>query len=331
MTPLPENAAAQTSNLLPARTSSQTLLRALLRIGGSILVLVLIFRILPLGQVWAALRLLPAELWIMVLAGYLIAHIVGVAKWRMMVNLAGAGLTFAQAARCYFAGLFSTLFLPSIVGGDVVRAGLALRLGRSKAAVLLGSLIDRMLDVTALVSLTALGALLAPSALDPVSRRLFMRVAVAGALAGVIAIATLALLPARYFSFRIRRKLVRVRTAWRSILRQPQYVFATLALGVLIQGSFVLFTVRVADACALHLPLRAWLFAWPLAKLSALLPVTQGGIGVREAALAALLVPFGARAVLTVAVGLAWEAIIISGGLLAGLASFLLGKFAARN
>jgi uncharacterized membrane protein YbhN (UPF0104 family) len=72
-------------------------------------------------------------------------------------------------------------------------------------------------------------------------------------------------------------------------------------------------------------------FAWPLAKLSALLPVTQGGIGVREAALAALLAPFGAPAVLTVAVGLAWEAIIISGGLIAGLVSFLLGQFDANQ
>lgn len=331
MTPPPENAAAQTSALPPARSSWRTLVRALLRIGGSVLVLALLFRFLPLGQVWAALRLLPAELWLFALACYLLAHVVAVGKWRMMVNLAGAGLTFTQAARCYFAGLFSTLFLPSIVGGDVVRAGLALRLGRSKAAVLLGGLIDRMLDVTALIILTTIGALLAPRALNPASRYVFVRVAVAVMVAGVFVIATLTLFPARHFSFGIRRKLVRVRKAWHSLLRQPHYVLAALTLAVAVQGSFVVLTLCIAAACDLHLPLRAWLFAWPLAKLSALLPVTQGGIGVREAALAALLVPFGARAVLTVAVGFAWEAIIISGGLLAGLASFVLGRTATKN
>src|SRR2546422_3892717 len=78
-----------------------------------------------------------------------------------------------------------------------------------------------------------------------------------------------------------------------------------------------------------HVPLRAWLFAWPLAKISALLPVTQGGIGVREVALAALVAPFGAAPVLTVAVGLVWEAIIVAGGLLAGLASFVLARASA--
>lgn len=299
----------------------------LLRFGGSALILVLLFHFLPLRQVWATLGLLPAKLWLAVLACYLLAHTVGVGKWRLMVNLAGAGLSFSQAARCYFAGLFSTLFLPSIVGGDVVRAGLALRLGRSKAAVLLGSVLDRMLDVAALVILTAIGVLLVPGALGPSSRRIFLGVGAATAAVALILVVLLILLPVRRFSFWVRRRLVRVRNAWRSMSRRPQYVLLALSLGLLVQGAFILLTARVAAACNLHLPLRAWLFAWPLAKLSALLPVTQGGIGVREAVLAGLLAPFGAPPVLTVAVGLAWEVFIISGGVLAGLASFLLGKF----
>ena len=63
------------------------------------------------------------------------------------------------------------------------------------------------------------------------------------------------------------------------------------------------------------------------AKLSAALPITQEGIGVREATLAALLLPFGAPAALTVAAGLAWEATVVSGALAGGLFSFLAGRF----
>ncbi len=113
--------------------------------------------------------------------------------------------------------------------------------------------------------------------------------------------------------------------------RRPQYVGLALGLGVAVQGSFVLLTAVIAAGCGLHVPLSAWLFAWPLAKLSALLPVTQGGIGVREVALAALVAPFGAAPVLTVAVGLIWEALIIVGGLLAGLVSLLLGRYVATT
>jgi uncharacterized membrane protein YbhN (UPF0104 family) len=97
-------------------------------------------------------------------------------------------------------------------------------------------------------------------------------------------------------------------------------------LGISAQLAFITLNIALAEACGLHLAFRVWLFAWPLAKLSAALPITQGGIGVREAALAALLLPFGASAALSVAAGIAWEAIVISGALVAGLTSFLMSR-----
>ena len=301
---------------------------AVLRLGGSVLILALLFHFLPLRQVWAAMGQLPFGLWLLMLAGYLLAHTIAVSKWRMMVNLAGAGLSFAQAARSYFAGLFSTLFLPSIVGGDVVRAGMALKLGRSKAGILLGSLLDRLMDVVALALLAVFGAAFVPGSLSPASRRIFLIGAAAlGALALLLG-AIVLFLPARWFSYRMRRRLVRLVIAWRSLVKQPQYVLMVLTLAVAVQGLFVLLTAQVAEACGLHLLLRVWFFAWPLAKIAALVPLTQGGIGVREAALAALLRPFGAPAALAVAVGLVWETIIICGGLTAGLTSYLLAHFA---
>ncbi|MFZ0736968.1 MAG: hypothetical protein WAM96_07725 [Candidatus Acidiferrales bacterium] len=63
-----------------------------------------------------------------------------------------------------------------------------------------------------------------------------------------------------------------------------------------------------------------------MAKISALVPLTQGGIGVREAALLGLLLPFGAPAAQTVAVGFGWEGVIIAGGLIEGLGACLIGK-----
>ncbi|MGB6233173.1 MAG: lysylphosphatidylglycerol synthase domain-containing protein, partial [Candidatus Acidiferrales bacterium] len=98
---------------------------AVLRLGGSILAFLVLFRFLPLAEVWSTLLRLPPHLWLLLVAAYLCAHLVAITKWRMMVNLAGARLSFLQAIRCYFSGLFSTLFLPSIVGGDVVRGALA--------------------------------------------------------------------------------------------------------------------------------------------------------------------------------------------------------------
>jgi glycosyltransferase 2 family protein len=109
------------------------------------------------------------------------------------------------------------------------------------------------------------------------------------------------------------------------MLGRPQRVLVGLAIGMAVQTTFVLLTSVIASGCGLHLSLRVWLIAWPLAKLASLLPVTQGGIGVREAALAALAAPFGAPPAMTVAVGLVWETIIIVGGLVAGIIAYGLG------
>jgi glycosyltransferase 2 family protein len=300
------------------RKRSHAVLQALLHYGGSALALGLLFRFLPGRQVLHALGRLPAQLWVLVVVGYLTAHCLGVGKWRLMVNTAGAGLNYSRAARCYFAGLFGSLFLPSLIGGDLVRVAMAMRYGKTKAGVLLGSFLDRIIDFAALVLLAAVGALLAPRTLEPESRRVFVGLG-AAAIMGIAFVAiVLVLIPFRRLSLRMRRRAVNLRRASRSVMQRPGKALAALSISIVTQLSFISLSVALADACGLRLPFRAWLFAWPIAKLSAAIPVTQGGIGVREAALAGLLVPFGAPPTLTVAAGLAWEAVVISGALLGG-------------
>jgi hypothetical protein len=302
-------------------------LQTLLHYGGSAVVLFLLFRFLSGRKIWQTVETLPARLWIFVLVGYLATHCIGVTKWRLMVSVAGSGMRWLQAARCYFAGLFGSLFLPSLIGGDLVRAGMAMRIGRSKAGVLLGSLVDRSVDLVALGLLAGAGALLVPGSLGPKDRRIFALLGGIALVGTAIVVAIAAFLPARRFSYRMKRRFVRVRIAARSMARRPGAVFTALILAVSAQIVFIVLNTALAEACGLHLAFRVWLFAWPLAKLSAAIPITQGGIGVREAALAALLLPFGAPAVLSVAAGIAWEAIVIAGGLVAGLASFLMSRF----
>jgi glycosyltransferase 2 family protein len=297
----------------------RTLLQTVLQYGASALVFYILFRFLPAHQVWDTLGLLSKQLWALAILGYLAAHVIGAAKYRLVLNMGGAGLSVRNAARCYFAGLFGSLFLPSLIGGDILRIAMALRVGRSKAAVLMGSFVDRISDFTALVLLAAAGALLVPGGLSGRNRHIFILVIAAVAVAGVLVAAFVALFPVRTLSFRLRRKLVRLRGAGREILRQPRTMLKALSMSVAVQLTFITLNVMLAVACGLNLPFRVWLFAWPLAKLSAAVPITQAGIGVREAATAALLLPFGAPATLSVATGLAWDVVVVGGAIAGGL------------
>ncbi len=299
-------------------TGSRFPLRWWLRIAATVVALALLAWWLPADDLWSAMRSVPLVTWPLAIATYLAAHLLGVMKWTMLVNTAGAALPVRTTIQAYYWGLFGNLFLPSIVGGDVVRAGVAMRQARSKSALVLGSLIDRVQDVVGLGLLAGIGALLAPRALDATSRRIFLGFVMLVAAAGIIGLLLLRFFPVNRVPYKVRRLLVRVRQAVRATASRPQVLAAAFMLGLGLQSALILINWELGRLIGIDIPLYVWFFVWPLAKIAGLTPLTQGGIGVREAAQAALFAPFGVGAVPAVATGLVFEAVIISGGLLSG-------------
>ena len=99
----------------------------------------------------------------------------------------------------------------------------------------------------------------------------------------------------------------------------------TLAMSASIQAVLIWLSIQLATPVGVHIPAAAWFFGWPLAKIIATLPLSLGGLGVRESSLAALLVPFGANAAQVVASGLAWQAILYLAGALGALVLMMSG------
>src|SRR2546429_2667847 len=298
-----------------------------LRWAAALLVLGILFYLLPVAPLRSALARVPLTRFITVLLIYLVALTGGIAKWHTVVNSAGAQLSFAASAGCYASGLFGALFLPSIIGGDVARLAVGISRSPRPAAVITGNVADRFLDVAAQLTLTSLGLMLLPGSLPvplqaPAKRVLLAAVLATAILFGFVVALRRPLLRGR--SIRFRRRLAQLRHAVRAVSRRPHRLILGWLLGTSVQGTYVLLTALLGIACGLDLPLRVWLFAWPLAKIAAVTPITQGGIGVREAALVVLLAPFGAPAAQVLATGIVWEGVIITAGLLAGLTAFLL-------
>ena len=307
-------------------TKRQIRRNLVLRIAGSALILAALSWLLPLDELGAALGRVPAWVWALSVPGYLTLHLIGITKWRMLINAAEGGMRMRDAVRCYYLGLFGNTFLPSLVGGDAVRAGLALKLAPGKGGVVFGSLLDRMIDVVGLALVAGVGALVIPGALDPQNRRIFWVLSGILSAGGIVGILMLFLTPARRFPYKVRRIMVKLRRSLDGLRRRPGTVVAALLMGIALQTSLVGLNWWLGQRCGIDIAFQAWLFAWPMAKISALVPVTQGGIGVREAALAALLAPFGVPAVLAVAAGLVFQGVIISGGLVGGLISYVIGR-----
>ena len=289
---------------------------SVIRVAGSIALLVVMALVFPRQKLLAALRSIPLSTLAAVIPIYLLIHVVGCLKWRLIVNRAGASLSFGEAVRCYFAGLFSNIFIPSMIGGDVVMVAMAASRSGKPESVVSGTLASRVLDFGALIVVACFAMFVLPHGPNPTAERLIDLILAIFLGAGVLAC---------ILAFLLRRKIpARAQKYWLAfsiIWQRPEFAAGVFALTIGLQTGLIALTAWLGAGCGLVLPLRAWLFAWPLAKLSAMVPITLAGIGTREFVLAALLARFGAEPAAAAGVGLAWDAVFIVGGFIGGAIS----------
>lgn len=320
---------AATMTTRPGRTNGRKLA---LKLAFSAVVVAALVALVPWAALTAALAGFPPLTFALVVALFLACHLFGAFKWRMVIAQAGARLPARTAIECYGAGLFANLFLPSIVGGDVLRALLAgRRSGRMEGAIL-GGTADRLLDLVALGVLALTASAFVGSGRDGMGGTLLVvgvSLAAIGALvAGVVALR----LPLRRWPARLRRRIAQVLVALRRQGRRPSVLVRSLLGGVVMQGALVALNALLGRALGLEAPPSAWVFAWALAKLAGLLPASFNGIGVRDGVFAVLFAPLVVAVAGTpaaslpladvraraLAVSFLWQGVLIVGSLLCG-------------
>ena len=293
--------------------------KAAFRVSASILILVVLIYNVPLMELWEVILRISPFLWIIVCAAFLCGHLIGVIKWSLFINTGEIKLAYIPAARSYFAGLFANLFLPSIAGGDVVRAGLAIRYKAKKENIIIGGILDRVLDISSLGLIIIISSICAQTSSSFEYKPVFLGflIFISIFLLGIISILTLPRL--RILPVSLTNRLLPFQDVIKKLLKDPKRATEVFFLSLLIQSGFILLNVLLGKACDIHLPIHVWFLTWPLAKLSAMIPISLGGIGVRETAFALLLQRYGIPLSKSVAVGLLWESVIIIGGLVGGL------------
>ena len=298
-------------------------MKALIRLVGSAAVLTAVFWFVGFDAVTDALANTRPGPWLVGLGGFLGLHLLSAAKWRFFLATVGARIPLALAIKCYAAGLFANLCLPSLVGGDVLRAGLAMQGHDDKPAIAFGSVVDRLSDVMALGLLVATGMVVAPGAAESlhggrISGPTVFVILLVGTVVGlVVARWGLANMPWRRLPRKLAKVLIKMLRALNALMSHPVRGGLGLLFCLGLQSGFVVVNIHLGQMVGLDLDPRLWFLLWPLAKVAAMVPVSLGGLGVREAAFAALVQPF-ADSRLAVAESLIWQSILIVGGLIAG-------------
>jgi uncharacterized membrane protein YbhN (UPF0104 family) len=254
----------------------------------------------------------------------MLAQFLSAVRWRVIL---GGRAPIGYLWRLYMIGSFFSLFLPTLVGGDAVRAAAASRTAANPGAALASVVTERMLGVLALAVYLLIGLAVAPGLIAS-SRAQFhwtlppwaMAVGIAGAILGIAAV----LLAWRY-SAKLRTFVAEARSIFDRLRSVPGTFGGAVALGFLVQA--VHMTVWFQLAMSLHLPVpaRAFFVLVPLITLAGMMPVSIAGIGVREGAWVVLLAPFGIRSADAVAYSLLYFIGVLIVGLIGGLMFIVFG------
>ena len=232
--------------------------------------------------------------WLAAAFGVYLAHLV-VASWRWLLLLGAQGTRFAgrRLFSSYLVATFFNNFLPSNIGGDVIRiSDTAGRLG-SKTLATTVVLIDRGIGLLGLVLVAAVGATLSAGGKGgplPVWPSSWLWVGLALAMA-VSAPALLApagvghlLQPLRVFHPEwVGERISRITDALGRLRDRPSALAGCFAGAVVVQGILVLYYAAVARALAIPIPLAHMAVLVPLSFVVQMLPVSLNGFGVREA------------------------------------------------
>lgn len=304
----------------PAASPSRRHLFTLVKIGVSIGLLWILLANVDLAQLWQVTRT-ASPAWMAAAVGvYLGMFLVSAWRWRLLLRAQHAGLPFGRLLASFLVGSFFNNFLPSNIGGDVVRITDTARAAGSKTVATTIVLIDRGLGLLGLVFVAALGASSAVARggagqlVGPGVLWLTFAAGMAAVLLVVMAPSTVAWLARPLEVLHrdwVRERVVRLTTALGRFRDTSAALGGCFIGGVLVQAMLVGFYVAIARALAIPISTAHLAVLVPLSFIVQMVPVSVNGFGVREATFTLYFARLGLRAESALALSLVGAALIL--------------------
>lgn len=268
------------------------------------------------GEAFARLRL---DLWLAAGALYVASQFVSSLRWQLLARPLGLQRPYGHHVGFYFIGMYFNLFLPTSVGGDVIRAWYLDGGSGKRLAAFLSVFADRLSGLLMLLAL-ACGAVLC----SPIALPLWVQLCVWGAaLAAVLGFVSLPLLAHWTRRFNRARRLME---GVRLYLTQPALLASTTFLSLVVQAANVLIVWLIGLAIDAPVPASYYWIMVPMVTLLTLLPVSLNGMGVREGGMVLFLAPLGVGEGIALSLAFLWFLACTSVALVGG-AVYLLGRF----
>lgn len=253
----------------------------ILRGGGTALSALLL--VILLSQRWqdvlAALREVSLLELLAAFGLVLCSQLFTMARWHTLLRSGGVPIAFKDTVSLTFTGLFASNFLPTTVGGDVVRLAGAMQMGYDRAVCLASLAADRLVNMAGMSLAAPLG--------------LYQLLQVAPLAAQAIAAPGLAPEKPRNLwqkSWDFLRRTLASLALW---LKKPQALLLALFFALLHMLCSFTANYILLHALGGELPLWRVIGLFSLAYFVGLLPVSVNGYGWQELTVSTLLSSLG--------------------------------------
>jgi glycosyltransferase 2 family protein len=284
----------------PKREPRKRLVRYSLRLGLGIALLVWLAGQGGASRIGVQLAGLSPAWFLPAVALYLVGQSLCAWKWAILAEQLGFRQPLGFYWTNYLGAMFPSLFLPTSLGGDVMRVAVLAR-GGDRVRAGISVLADRGTGFLAMVWIAA-GALL----LSPAGRGVPPALAeTVYALAALLSLGLL--LPFAPAMSRLGMgRLTPVLECW----QRPGRLLLALAAALSFQLLLCVIYMLLGRSLAIPIPKEAYFLICPLASVAGLSPLTVNGLGERTAALVLLMGTMGGHRDQAIALSIAWTALV---------------------
>jgi len=294
---------------------------SLLKIGLSLIVLAVVLSQISLSELGRELQGVDLELFGLAVLFYLIGTGIRAYRWQMLFRALGEHISYWRLIELYLVGMFFNHFLPTGMGGDVVKIYEVSRRESHTSVAISTTLTDRLTGILG-SSLVALVAVLVDRRDVPGLLAQAVFVVSFGIVAGALLLTRRRWLNAiidRIGLFRRVISLPRVRRLYEALTGYTlSDILKTTLVSLPFTAMLILTQLCIARALNVNLALKYFLLFVPLIALANVLPISFNGLGVREGTYQLLFVPVGVSSAAAVAMSLAFHVVRLIVGLVGG-------------
>ncbi len=248
-------------------------------------------------------------------------------RWRILLSAQEVFTTTRHLIACWMTACFFNQFLPSTIGGDVIRVYDSWKMGATKlgAAAVIG--VDRLLGLFSLMIFGVIALYLSSLLLEQHPE---IRMLVIGAAIGLGMIAAWIFIPSKSIDSIVDKfigvlptKVKNIGIKFQSALTvyrgRTGMLVKGLILSALLQLNVIFFYFLIGSALDLPITFLDYMLIIPVANVVLLLPITINGVGLREGIFILLLSAFGIPIATSIAFAWASFALFTLYGLLGGI------------